>query len=378
MELTLNPAAATDQIDSAARPQDEDAPDGGFDVLLAMVLQAAPLVAPPTVTGDEQVGGDVSQMTSAVRAASADVLSVVGPAGVAPAGSEPAAQGQAAATADGAAVDPNGDESVAQKRMTTVAAGVSSVPHPESAAASERPRAASADALSGNDERSSVAPAQSAVPAEGDGSSSQSTAGEGDDAGRSGRELPAAARREQRPAELQPSPTGGAEARVDGLGPLAQAAPDARAAASIQTNASRNTGPTLVPQLMDGLHLALDQQGSAVRLQLHPDGLGSVHLRVASSESGLSIHIAVDDPATRDMIQAAVGQLSQNLEGRGLAVAHLLVDLATSQGGRGQAHESFEGSSPSSPARLTDSDVAGNESPATDGRAAAYRIDYRV
>src|SRR6266511_2110515 len=33
------------------------------------------------------------------------------------------------------------------------------------------------------------------------------------------------------------------------------------------------------------------------------------------------------------LVQAAVGQLSQNLEGRGLSVAHLLVDLATGQGG---------------------------------------------
>jgi flagellar hook-length control protein FliK len=169
-----------------------------------------------------------------------------------------------------------------------------------------------------------------------------------------------------------------------------------QAAPAAQVQASTAAPLPLADQVANGATQAARHIGQRVEVVLQPEGLGTVSLRVSVERSGLGIHIATDNPAAREMIQANWQQLHQSLDQRGLSVQSLFLDLAGSQTGN-QAFGSFQqfagqqssgqqasgqqargGSSTGT--RRDDSTIAAveNESRVQVGAGSTSRVDYRI
>ncbi|HZO27818.1 MAG TPA: flagellar hook-length control protein FliK [Chloroflexota bacterium] len=101
------------------------------------------------------------------------------------------------------------------------------------------------------------------------------------------------------------------------------------------------TTPPIASQIADGALMAARRIGQSVEMILQPEGLGSVSLRVSVERAGLAVHMAVDNPQAREMVQASWPQLQQALEQRGLTVQSLLLDLANGRG-NGDGFQEFQ------------------------------------
>lgn len=188
-------------------------------------------------------------------------------------------------------------------------------------------------------------------------------------------------------------PTGGGPDRSASSGPASEPAaplsPSFGAPAAV-TSAPVGVAdpPTATPevtrpiaeQLAPALEQAISRPGRTVRLRLEPEGLGSVSLRVTLGEGGLSIHLALDNAAARDLVQASWPDLARGLAGRGLSVDQVRVELTGGQGSSGPGGQqpreppAWSGQPPGPrAARLAEASVRGD-----DTRAGAHRIDYRV
>ncbi len=142
--------------------------------------------------------------------------------------------------------------------------------------------------------------------------------------------------------------------------------------------APAEAGGGTIEQLAWATELAAQRPERAVRLVLQPEGMGTVAVRVAVRESGVGVQIGVDNPATRELVQASWPQLQQALDQRGLTVQALLVDLAGGQAS-GHAfrqelgHQTAPRIGQVQPADLTE-DTAGVANLET----SANRVDYRI
>jgi hypothetical protein len=144
---------------------------------------------------------------------------------------------------------------------------------------------------------------------------------------------------ERRPEEGAPGPHGSDPAAEADAPPIPSAPghmmPSERgngraSPASVEPDSS---APSLARQLGDAIGVASRTPGGSIRLQLHPQGLGSISLRVVLSGDSLSVRISVDNPLTHDLVQATWPQLAQSLDLRGLALDGVFLELA---GGGGQ------------------------------------------
>jgi hypothetical protein len=139
-------------------------------------------------------------------------------------------------------------------------------------------------------------------------------------------------------------------------------------------------GTPLLDQLTEGIRSALDRHQS-VRLVLHPEGLGTVGLRVSTGVDGMNIRLTADNAATYALLQTTWPQLSHALLQQGLQVADLVLALAQGAGG-GPGGGPFAAPSQALPpdgrpgrSRARDARPAG----AADALAEAVsRVDYRV
>jgi flagellar hook-length control protein FliK len=122
---------------------------------------------------------------------------------------------------------------------------------------------------------------------------------------------------------------------------------------------------------------------------LQPEGLGSVTLRVSVERGGLGVHIAVDNPQTRELVQASWPQLQQALDQRGLSVHSMLLDLSQGRS-NGEAFQAFQqftgqqfagqqsrGSAASADRRgtIAAADESARPQP---GVGSSSRVDYRI
>jgi flagellar hook-length control protein FliK len=147
----------------------------------------------------------------------------------------------------------------------------------------------------------------------------------------------------------------------------------------------------LADQVAAGAAQAARRIGQRVDVVLHPEGLGTVSLRVSVERAGLGIHIAVDNPTAREMLQASWPQLQQALDQRGLSVHSMFLDLAGGRSG-GEAFQAFQqfggqpfsdqqargGSSATGRREAPIASALDDESRLHTGAGAASRVDYRI
>jgi flagellar hook-length control protein FliK len=75
------------------------------------------------------------------------------------------------------------------------------------------------------------------------------------------------------------------------------------------------------------------EQGQSMRIQVHPENMGKIDLRLISNSDGLRVIMTAEVPATAKLLEAHMDQLQRSLAESGLSLSGMSVD---SQGAQGQ------------------------------------------
>lgn len=150
-------------------------------------------------------------------------------------------------------------------------------------------------------------------------------------------------------------------------------------------------GRDLIDQLVSHAARLSVPRNASLRIQLRPASLGHLDLRLALHDGALTLQILAESESTRDMIQAALPQLRQALEGRSIGVAQVSLGSVPDGSGSWQSLSApFSGpgqwqgekrypSAPTAQARLeerTDVDLAA--AGVDNSRPGSHLVDYRI
>lgn len=75
-------------------------------------------------------------------------------------------------------------------------------------------------------------------------------------------------------------------------------------------------------------------QGQSMRLQIHPENLGKIDLRLVSNSDGMRVVMTAEVPATAKLLESHLDQLQQSLSHAGVSISGMSVN---SQGAQGQS-----------------------------------------
>ncbi len=76
------------------------------------------------------------------------------------------------------------------------------------------------------------------------------------------------------------------------------------------------------------------EQGQSMRLQIHPENLGKIDLRLVSNSDGMRVVMTAEVPATARLLETHLDQLQQSLSHAGVSISGMSVN---SQGAQGQS-----------------------------------------
>ena len=101
-------------------------------------------------------------------------------------------------------------------------------------------------------------------------------------------------------------------------------------------------GANVINQVTEKMRVMLGARKSEISLQLVPESLGRVRVKLTVTDGILSGRIVVQNDETRALIQGNIVKLQENLEQQGIPVSKFLVDVGR-DGGYGQ-QQLFQGS----------------------------------
>lgn len=186
---------------------------------------------------------------------------------------------------------------------------------------------------------------------------------------------------DERPSHERQFPTSrtpGIEA-VTALNQSAASVPTITPASDPSRDLTQRVHRPIIGQVVEGILRASQRPGHSVRLTLHPEGLGAVSLTVGLAGHQVDIRIAVDNPATRELLQANMAALSRALTEQGLSVSGAQVELMGGHTGPDGSAQQFAWTAPPASRlpgieRETDDDPVSQVGTLTWGT----RVDYRV
>lgn len=95
----------------------------------------------------------------------------------------------------------------------------------------------------------------------------------------------------------------------------------------------------VVRQIASQMEASIQQGRSSIRIQLHPQELGGIDIRFASSAQGVSVTVYAEQASTGRLLEAQLNQLRQSLNDAGVNLAQLNIHQESpshqSQGGLG-------------------------------------------
>ena len=156
--------------------------------------------------------------------------------------------------------------------------------------------------------------------------------------------------------------------------------------------AARPDPADIIRQVVAKTSLRGNGDGGEIKVQLKPEYLGALSLRVALERGGVTAHLVTQSQAVKEALEAGLPQLKQALEGQGLRTDHIAVTLgqdafsaqsggqgATAWGRQGWDRRSgWETFSPAAAGRPADGGYApahGTAQAAT-RRAGGHALDY--
>lgn len=154
--------------------------------------------------------------------------------------------------------------------------------------------------------------------------------------------IPEESNRLQQEIEIPESVTVSAQIRSASPGELATFTQYVMGAAKTRAVATANQ---LLPQTVRAVEMMVRLDQSNLHLQLYPESLGRIEIRIAHGTEGTHVWLVADQPQTERMLQAGLSDLRQSLTHAGIQLADVAV------GGQ-NAHANLFRQPQGSPARL--------------------------
>jgi flagellar hook-length control protein FliK len=143
-------------------------------------------------------------------------------------------------------------------------------------------------------------------------------------AGREGASLPA-------PATVKTDPVGSDDAgRTANLFQAAEKTEDGRQGQRLSASTPRSVQTGVVNQLVDRAVLIHRNGQAEVRIDLKPEYLGRIQMKIATENQRVTVHLLAESPMAREIVEASLGQLRTDLAGQGLEIDRFEVDLFAS------------------------------------------------
>jgi flagellar hook-length control protein FliK len=135
----------------------------------------------------------------------------------------------------------------------------------------------------------------------------------------------------------------------------------------------------LVRQVTHGLETAVKSHQISMRLQLFPEDMGRIDLRLTAGTHGLGITLSAEQPGTSQLLEANLGKLQQALAGAGISLSSLNIGQGQSQSSmqQGNTWQQSQRGLPGFPFQENTSEAKWTE-PIRNVNQAAAGVDYRV
>ncbi|MFH1982236.1 MAG: flagellar hook-length control protein FliK [Pseudomonadota bacterium] len=108
-------------------------------------------------------------------------------------------------------------------------------------------------------------------------------------------------------------------------------------ATNAEIGAPRTVPTEVMQQIADKAAFMVKNGQESVRIQLNPESLGHINLKVSMEEGQVMIRMRVENPMTRDLLEHHIGQLRANLGQQGLTIDRLDLDLFSNNTPSGQS-----------------------------------------
>jgi len=147
-------------------------------------------------------------------------------------------------------------------------------------------------------------------------------------------------------------------------GPLPAQTQQAQLNEGMVRNAAPETNRSVLPeditaQIVNRMQMVSNAERGEVRIQLQPDHLGEVRIRVVVEQGVVTAQFAAESPTVKEIIQSQLGQLRSQLQEMGLEVDSVSVDVS---GGEARGDGGFSGQGPwSEPDHSSHSGIAGED-----------------
>jgi flagellar hook-length control protein FliK len=74
------------------------------------------------------------------------------------------------------------------------------------------------------------------------------------------------------------------------------------------------------------------EQGQSLRIQVHPENMGKIDLRLISNSDGMRVIMTAEVPATAKLLENHMNQLQRSLAEAGLSISGMSVNSQSAQG----------------------------------------------
>lgn len=92
----------------------------------------------------------------------------------------------------------------------------------------------------------------------------------------------------------------------------------------------------VMKQVLQGLEMVIKNKNVTMRMQLYPDNLGRIELKVVSGQNGLNVFLKADQPSTQQLLESQAAFLKQSLSAAGVNASQ--IDFG--QGNKNRASQS--------------------------------------
>ncbi|HEX7556619.1 MAG TPA: flagellar hook-length control protein FliK [Leptolinea sp.] len=137
--------------------------------------------------------------------------------------------------------------------------------------------------------------------------------------------------------------------------------------------------PEFMNQILNGLETLVKSKNAMMRMQLYPDELGHIELKVVTNAQGMEVYLRADQPMTQQLLESQLALLRQSLSSVGLNPTQIDV-------GQGNTNRSFNTRDPKRSAQkiLKDASRSGSgtinaiEIPILGRNSAENGLDYKI